>query len=75
MFRAQLLDLDYAAGEESLEVALFREEEIPWERLAFATVRETLKHYYRDRSKGSFGFHLTDINLPEHEASQPLAGC
>lgn len=61
VFRARLLDLDYAAGAESLEVKLFREEEIPWERLAFATIRETLTRYYADRKEGSFGFHLSDI--------------
>ncbi len=31
MFRARLLDLDFGPGPESLEVRLFREDEIPWE--------------------------------------------
>lgn len=61
MFRAQLLDLDFAPGSESLEVALFDEEEIPWEELAFAVVRETLRLYYADRSRGAFGQYLGDI--------------
>ena len=60
-FRARLLDLDYAPGEESLEVALFREEEIPWENVAFASVRETLRHYFADRRAGRYAFHLGDI--------------
>src|SRR3982751_2848490 len=42
MFRARLLDLDFAAGTESLEVKLVLEEEIPWKELAFAMVRRTL---------------------------------
>jgi ADP-ribose pyrophosphatase YjhB (NUDIX family) len=64
MFRGRLLDLDYAAGSESLEVALFREHEIPWDELAFATIRETLKRYFADRVSGAFGLHVTDIRRP-----------
>jgi len=48
-FRARLLDLDFAAGEESLEVRLFRENEIPWSELAFPTVGRTLECYFADR--------------------------
>jgi ADP-ribose pyrophosphatase YjhB (NUDIX family) len=69
-FRARLLDLDYAPGVESLDVALFREEEIPWENVAFASVRETLRHYFADRSKGSYAFHTGDIHpTPEQLAA------
>lgn len=60
-FRAALLDLSFRPGIESLEVALFREDGIPWERLAFASVRETLQHYYRDRRAGDYGCHTGDI--------------
>ncbi|MBJ9976088.1 NUDIX hydrolase [Pseudomonas sp. S75] len=48
-FRAELTDLDFAVGTESLEVRLFEEHEIPWEALAFRTVTRTLECYYRDR--------------------------
>ena len=69
-FRARLLDLDYSPGVESLEVALFREEEIPWENVAFASVRETLRHYFADRSNGSYTFHTGDIHpTPEQLAA------
>ena len=64
MFRGCLLDLDFSPGSESLEVALFKEEEIPWEELAFLTIRETLKHYFNDRRTGTYPFHFGDI-LPE----------
>lgn len=63
-FRSRLLNLDFKAGSESLEVALFREAEMPWEQLAFASVRDTLKHYYRDRRIGVYGFHSGDILAP-----------
>lgn len=61
MFRARLLDLDFAAGEESLEVALFSEEEIPWDEIAFLTIEKTLRQYFEDRRKGEFGFHIGDV--------------
>jgi ADP-ribose pyrophosphatase YjhB (NUDIX family) len=62
LFRARLLDLDFSAGVESLEVRLFDEAEIPWDEIAFLAVRNTLKEYYADRSKGAFGFHVGTID-------------
>jgi len=61
LFRARLLDLDIRAGAETLEVKLFAESEIPWDRLAFATVRNTLAHYYGDRRSGEYKFHMGTI--------------
>ena len=60
-FRAELLDLDYAAGPESLEVRLFTEEEIPWDDLAFLTVSKTLKLFFEDRKKGQYRLHSGDL--------------
>jgi ADP-ribose pyrophosphatase YjhB (NUDIX family) len=61
LFRARLLDLDFAAGTESLEVRLFEESEVPWQELAFATVRNTLNHYFSDRRDGAWRFHMGTI--------------
>ncbi len=61
MFRARLLDLDFAPGEESLEVALFSEAEIPWSEIAFLTIEKTLRQYFEDKRKGEFGFHIGDV--------------
>ncbi|MEC5215466.1 ADP-ribose pyrophosphatase YjhB (NUDIX family) [Actimicrobium sp. GrIS 1.19] len=67
-YRATLLDLDFAAGVESLEVALFNEASIPWDEIAFPTVGETLKCFFSDMRKvregASFGFHAQDIFKP-----------
>ena len=41
-YRARLLDLDFAPGPESLEVALFQFSEVPWDELAFRTVRNAI---------------------------------
>ena len=61
MFRARLLDLDFKPGIESLETRLFSEAEIPWDEIAFRTVRATLEQYFDDRRNGSFSFHFGDI--------------
>ena len=61
MFRARLLDLDYQSGVESLETRLFSEAEIPWDEIAFHTVRATLELYFQDRRGGDFEFHFGDI--------------
>ena len=67
-YRATLLDLDYQAGIESLEVALFSEATIPWEDIAFQTVSQTLKLFFADmrrvREGANFGFHAHDITQP-----------
>ena len=64
LFRARLLDADVRPGAETLEVALFTEREIPWDRIAFASVRHTLTHYYDDRRNGEFKFHMGTIEQP-----------
>jgi ADP-ribose pyrophosphatase YjhB (NUDIX family) len=61
LFRAQLLDLDFKPGIESLDVRLFSEEEIPWDKLAFGVVREPLKRYFEERQQGKLGFHMGTI--------------
>jgi hypothetical protein len=73
LFRARLLDLDYMPGSESLEVALFREQEIPWNELAFRTIDETLKHFFRDRRNGNYPLHIGDI-APAPAIKIPVSG-
>lgn len=48
------LDGEYGVGQESLEVRLFSEDEIPWPRLAFPIVTDLLTEYFVDRRKGDF---------------------
>lgn len=61
MFRARMLNDQFGPGTESLEVALFEEERIPWKELAFPVVRETLLRYFEDRRKGRFPLQMGDI--------------
>ena len=60
-YRARLLDTEFAPGPETIEAKLFREDEIPWEALAFRTVRKTLECFFSDRSQGQFQIHTADI--------------
>jgi len=60
-YRARLTSEVFDPGHETLEARLFREDEIPWEELAFRTVRETLLRYFADQRHGRFGTHAFDI--------------
>jgi ADP-ribose pyrophosphatase YjhB (NUDIX family) len=60
-YRARLLDDRFDPGPETIEARLFTEQEIPWDQLAFKTVRETLRHYFTDRAQGQFRIHTADI--------------
>ena len=51
-------------GPESLESALFTEQEIPWDELAFPTVRELLREFLEDRKKGQYPVRNTVIEYP-----------
>lgn len=64
LFRARLLDTNVGPGAETLEVRLFAESEIPWDGIAFASVRNTLTHYYEDRRNGDYRFHMGTIERP-----------
>lgn len=68
-YLAILLDLDFAPGIESLDVQLFSEAEIPWDDLAFPTIRATLELFFADRARmreagtrDDYGFHEHDIH-------------
>lgn len=61
MFLADLPHPEFAAGPESLEVALFSEEEIPWGELAFPTIEKTLRLFFADRRRGHYPLHQCDV--------------
>jgi len=75
-YLARLLDLDFAPGIESLEVELFSEEDIPWDDLAFPTIRTTLELFFADRisqreTGAPIGFHTQDIVRPMLAPREP----
>ena len=60
-YTARLLSDQFDPGHETIEARLFTEAEIPWDDIAFRTVRETLEHYFADRRSGQLSFHTIDI--------------
>ena len=60
-YRARLLDTHFDPGPETIEARLFREDEIPWEEIAFRTVKETLQRWFEDHRKGQYSLHFADI--------------
>jgi ADP-ribose pyrophosphatase YjhB (NUDIX family) len=60
-YRARMLDTTLDPGPETLEARLFHEHEIPWDEIAFRTVRETLRHFFDCRHNGSYPLLSGDI--------------
>lgn len=60
-YRAQLTSDQFNPGHETQEARLFAEHEIPWDDIAFRTVKETLQHYFADAKQGQFQLHHVDI--------------
>jgi hypothetical protein len=60
---------DFSAGEESLEVDLFDEQDIPWNELAFPTVKQTLEWFFADRASGALNseFHVRSRDVLRSE--------
>ncbi len=72
-YRATLLDLDYAAGIESLEVALFSEAQIPWDEIAFPTVTYTLRSFFDDlKSARTNNANGSAFKLHTHAIYKPM---
>ena len=61
-YTARMLNTTLAPGPETIEARLFHEHEIPWDEIAFRTVRVTLQHFFECRRSGAFEFHCGDID-------------
>jgi hypothetical protein len=51
---------DYGVGEETLETALFSEDEIPWDEIAFHSGKYALRKYFEDRGENN-GVHIHEL--------------
>ena len=60
-YRARLTSDAFDPGHETMEARLFNEQDIPWDELAFRTVKETLKRYFADQKTKNFALHQVDI--------------
>ena len=56
---------EFAAGKESLEVAFFTPENIPWEELAFPVIRWSLSAFVQDKS-GQVDSRVSPLAHPEN---------
>jgi ADP-ribose pyrophosphatase YjhB (NUDIX family) len=63
-YRATLHTAEYSAGEESLDVRLFSEHNIPWDELAFTSVSKTLRLFFNDKQTGRYTLHTGDVSAP-----------
>jgi len=54
LFRGELVGGRFAVGEESLDVRLLDETDIPWSSLAFPTIKRTLECFFADRRRGEY---------------------
>ncbi|MDA8457400.1 NUDIX hydrolase [Acidovorax sp. GBBC 3334] len=60
-YLATLQSDQFDPGYETIEARLFTEQEIPWDEIAFRTVKTTLERYFADRRAGAFGMHCVDL--------------
>ena len=68
-FRADLVDLEFSSGEESLDVQLFSEQDIPWDNLAFPVISQSLEFYFRDRQDGNYPVRSRELDFTRREPS------
>src|SRR5262249_55244465 len=61
-FRAKLPVPEFAGGTESLEVELFRPEDIPWHDIAFPSTDYTLRRYLEDKASGQEPHHFAEVD-------------
>ncbi|MFL2530735.1 MAG: NUDIX hydrolase [Porticoccaceae bacterium] len=53
-YRGKLANKEFGPSSESTEVALFNEQDIPWDELAFPVVKAILKRFLADRKNNNF---------------------
>lgn len=70
IYKAQLLAREVAPGHESLEAELFSWESIPWDRLAFPSVRWALNHWREVKDERVFAPRRN----PEGQSPNYVAG-
>lgn len=62
--RGRLRHPRHAVTAESSETRLMREDQIPWDEIAFPTIWQGLKFYVADRAAGGWDIHHLDLHWP-----------
>ncbi len=66
IFKGELVNGRASPGDESLEVALMGEKDIPWQEIAFPVIKESLELYFKDKRNNCFSLHYGDMcRLPD----------
>lgn len=66
-FIGDVVNPDCKPGPETLEQRFFSEEEVPWDKIAFNSVKRALKYYFSDLKKGTIEFHYEIKEKPGKE--------
>lgn len=61
VFRGPMRSPDFGAGEESLDVQLFALSAIPWDKIAFPVIKDVLRRYVDDVTRGEFQVHVASL--------------
>lgn len=61
IYRGQMRSPHHAVTPESSETRLMREDEIPWDDIAFPTIWHSLRFFFEDRAKGIETIHTLDL--------------
>src|SRR5699024_4795682 len=61
-FLAEMVNENFAAGDESLEVDLFLPKDIPWDEISFPSVKRTLQFFLKDRQRNYFPTRIRDLS-------------
>nr|WP_240433458.1 NUDIX hydrolase [Solimonas sp. K1W22B-7] len=61
--RGRMLGTHFGPTLESSEVRLMREDEIPWDDIAFPTIWHSLKFFFADRQIGRYSTHTLDLKF------------
>ena len=61
-YRCDLDKGEHGAGPESLDTALYDEHDLPWDKIAFPVVTETLREYFADVTSGLFPVRVSAID-------------
>jgi ADP-ribose pyrophosphatase YjhB (NUDIX family) len=71
LFLAELPTPEFSCGIESLDVQLFSFDEIPWDQLAFQTIKNALTFYIEDYKTGKFPLHTVVLEAPPKQLIEP----
>lgn len=60
--RGRMRTAEHGPTPESSETVLLREDQIPWDHIAFPTIFHSLKFFCADRAAGARGIHTLDLS-------------